>query len=177
MIERTVIHVGGPPGAGKTAFVEAFLRATDDAAAVGRCVRDDSVDDITESSSRNDEEMSRYRAAGAVAVARIAVPPAEDAAEPMPHTAFALPSFPYADAFYDSALMSELTDVVIIEGDDPLGYADLRVFVAPPLPIGASLFEEKIVDGAAEDRARADRWADLFSRPDGLVQVDGRGSR
>ena len=39
MIERAVIHVGGPPGAGKTTLIESLLRSYEGPVLVARCVR------------------------------------------------------------------------------------------------------------------------------------------
>jgi Ni2+-binding GTPase involved in maturation of urease and hydrogenase len=59
--ERTFIHVGGPPGAGKTAFIEALIRANaTSAVTVARCARDDRVDDDLEWSSPSDPEILRF---------------------------------------------------------------------------------------------------------------------
>jgi hypothetical protein len=171
MIERTVIHVGGPPCAGKTAFIEALIRANaTTAVAVARCARDDRVDVVVESSSPDDPEILRYEVAGAVAAARITF--ASRAPEPasMLPSRLALGPGPAADAFYDTDLMNAWSDVVIVEGDDPLGYADLRVFIAPPPPDGGTLFEERIVDRAQDDRVRAERWKLLLNEPGGLAR-------
>ena len=172
MIERTFIHVGGPPCAGKTAFIEALIRANaTTAVAVARCARDDRVDDIVESPSTSDPEILRYEVAGAVAAARITF--ASRAPEPDPmllSQRLALGSGPAVDAFYDTQLMNDWSDVVIVEGDDPLGYADLRVFIAPPLAEVGTLFEEKIVDRAQDDRVRAERWKQLVNEPCGLAR-------
>lgn len=155
MIERTFIHVAGPPGAGKTTFVEALIAATDEPVAVARCATTAPVENVVESSSADDAEIHRYHEAGAVAAARIAFPSA--GRDP--------------DAFFDTDFMSEWSaEVVVIEGDDPLGYADLRVFVAPPLRDGAALFEKTMRDRLAGDRAKAARWEQLLNEPDGMAQ-------
>ena len=43
MIERAYVHVGGPPGSGKTTFIEAMLAGTDALALEARCLRDDTL--------------------------------------------------------------------------------------------------------------------------------------
>ena len=52
VIERVYIHVGGPPGAGKTTFVETLLRGVDRYWLAARCVRNDSLRRSRETSPR-----------------------------------------------------------------------------------------------------------------------------
>ena len=65
MRERAFIHVAGPVGAGKTAFIEALLVA--DLGIVGcmRCRKDPSLSKERETVSRRDPELRRYAEAGA----------------------------------------------------------------------------------------------------------------
>ena len=50
MINRALIHVGGPAGAGKTTIIEQVLHAFDGFILVARCVQDDSRKRFAESS-------------------------------------------------------------------------------------------------------------------------------
>ncbi len=50
-----------------------------------------------------------------------------------------LPPFFHGDGFFCSKVMSDYSKAVLIEGDCPVEYVDLEVFVAPPLPAGSSL--------------------------------------
>ncbi len=115
MIQRAFIHIAGPTGSGKTAFVEALLAADDGPTLVARCVRDDSLRRSRESSPRTHPEMQRYRQAGAYATATFAFPRHD----------------PDPIEFYETQLMLNYSRAVILEGDNPAGYADLEVFVAP----------------------------------------------
>jgi hypothetical protein len=153
MIQRALIHVQGPDGCGKTAFVEALLAAGDAPMIVGRCTRDDSVRRIRESSPRRDPELQRYRRAGAGAAAVLRFP--SDNANLVD--------------FYESRLMLEYSEAVILEGDNPAGYADLEVFVAPAPAAGETLYVRRQRDVAAVQRAQAEAWAELLRGPDGMA--------
>lgn len=123
MIERAYIHVAGPDGSGKTTLVAAILGAFDGPAITVRCRRDDDLDESVESAPARDTELRRYREAGASGASRFAFPAeAED-----------------GDGFFCSKVMSDYSKAVLIEGDCPVDYVDLEVFVAPPLPAGSSL--------------------------------------
>src|SRR6266536_1571313 len=67
MIQRAIIHVAGPPGAGKTSFVEHLLHGIDQEVLAARCRRDASRRHPREASPMTDRELRRYRA-GAVVV-------------------------------------------------------------------------------------------------------------
>jgi Ni2+-binding GTPase involved in maturation of urease and hydrogenase len=43
MIERALVHVGGPPGSGKTTFIEAMLAGADALTLAARCLRHDTL--------------------------------------------------------------------------------------------------------------------------------------
>jgi hypothetical protein len=137
VISRVIVHVDGPPEAGKTAFVERLLGALDGWVLAVRCRRDESLRQARESSSARDPEVRRYRAAGASDAGRLAFPAARDS----------------ADDFFTSRLLTDVSDVVVIEGDSPLGDADLRVFVAPPPAAGQTLLVRERRDRAAQQRA------------------------
>ena len=123
MIERAYIHVTGTDGSGKTTLVEAILGAFDGPAITVRCRRDSDLDESVESAPVRDAELRRYREAGASGAARFAFPAEEED----------------GDGFFCSHVMSDYSKAVLIEGDCPVEYVDLEVFVAPPLPAGRAL--------------------------------------
>ncbi len=123
MIERAYIHVAGPEGSGKTTLVEAILGAFDGPAISVRCRRNDDLDESIESAPMRDAELRRYREAGASGTARFDFP-GEDGD---------------GDGFFCSRVMGDYSKAVLIEGDCPVDYVDLAVFVAPPLPAGSAL--------------------------------------
>lgn len=155
MIERAFIHVAGPEGSGKTSFIEAMLRSIDALMLVARCVREDALEEGRESMPPNDPELARYGAAGASGMVRFRFP-----AEPEAH-----------DDFFMTDLMADYSEAVALEGDNPLSYVDLSVFVAPPLPAGERLFIR-----AKRDRARKQTPAAmerLLAEPGGIERVFG----
>jgi hypothetical protein len=152
VIQRAFIHVAGPTGSGKTAFVEALVAADDGPILVARCIRDDSLRRSRESSPRAHPELQRYRQAGAYATAMFAFPRHD----------------PDPIEFYETQLMLNYSRAVILEGDNPAGYADLQVFVAPAPLAGETLYVRRLQDVAASQRARADAWEELLRRPDDM---------
>lgn len=74
MRQRALIHVGGPPGAGKTTLVEALLGHADHMITATRCVRDDTLPEPRETVAGTDSELHRYLAAGAHAAAGYTFP-------------------------------------------------------------------------------------------------------
>jgi molybdopterin-guanine dinucleotide biosynthesis protein len=110
VISRVLIHIDGPSGAGKTAFVERLVGALDEWVLAVRCRSDSSRRQARESSAARDPEVRRYRAAGASNAGRFTFPSDRDA----------------ADDFLTSRLLTDVSDVVVIEGDSPLRDADLR---------------------------------------------------
>lgn len=173
MIERRFIHVGGLPGSGKTTLVEAVLVASSETILVARCTRDDRLRHSRETRSRRDPEVRRYLRAGAGGVASFAFPGPPPKADASIATVLLSPSGEAFEAFYDTELMSDFSDAVIVEGDDPLGHSDLDVFVAPAPEAGETLFVRQERDPAAADRARADAWETLLRQPDGVAQWAG----
>jgi hypothetical protein len=155
VISRVIIHVDGPPGGGKTAFVERLLGALDGWVFAVRCRRDESLRQARESSSARDPEVRRYRAAGASDAGRFTFPSGRDA----------------ADDFFTSRLLTNVSDVVVIEGDSPLRDADLRVFVASPPAAGQALLVRERRDRAAQQRAQADAMQRLLDKPDGAARL------
>jgi hypothetical protein len=123
MIERAYVHIAGPEGAGKTTLAEAILRAFDGPTIAVRCERDDRLDEAKESKGGRDPEVRRYREAGASGAGRLRFS-ANDKD---------------GDSFFCSDIMTDYSKAVIIEGDCPVEYVDLEVFVAPPLPARSAL--------------------------------------
>lgn len=104
MRERAIIHVGGSDSSGKTALVEAILAAADGPILAARCQRDDALRRPRESSPRQHAELRRYLGAGADAAAVFVFP--GQAADPI--------------AFYETELMMNYSEAVILEGDSAL---------------------------------------------------------
>lgn len=144
MRERALVHVAGPSGAGKTTLIERVLASNHTKLLMAaRGILDDALRRATESTSRTDDELSRFRTAGASSVARYRFPSAERG----------------TDAFFCSDFMTDYSEGVLIEGDSPLGFpADLTVFVARPVPEGASLLR-RATEG--RDAARVGRLEQL----------------
>jgi hypothetical protein len=70
--------------------------------------------------------------------------------------------------FYESQLMLEYSRAVILEGDNAAACADLEVFIAPAPLAGETLYVRRQRDLAALQRAKAEAWAELLRRPDGM---------
>jgi hypothetical protein len=158
MIQRAYVHVGGPPGSGKTTFIEAMLAGVDALTLAARCLRDDTLAEAQERSPRTHPELRRYRQAGAtgVAVYTFAGRPGK------------------TDDFFMTDLMSNYSEAVVLEGDSPFGYLDLSVFIAPAPVRTEQLFvrrarrrsPDEIVGGAGLERP--------FSGPEDLVEAIAR---
>ena len=123
MIERAYIHVAGPTRSGKTTLVEAILRAFDGPAITVRCRCDDDLDESEESAPARDAGLRRYRASVASGAARFDFPAEEQD----------------GDGLFCSKVLSDFSEAILIEGECPVGYVDLEVFMAPPLPAGKAL--------------------------------------
>ncbi len=122
MRQRALVHVAGPSGAGKTVFVERLLTTQPALATCVRAERDPRLKRERESAPRAHPELRRYRAADNCAAAALYRFPELD-----------------VDSFFMSDVMQDYSEAVYIEGDCPLEYVDLRVFVAPSLPPGEPL--------------------------------------
>lgn len=155
MIDRSIIHVEGPPGGGKTALIEAILDSSEAWMLAARCSESEDVDDLVESAADNDPELERYRRAGAWGAARFRWPAGVDP----------------ADAFFMSDLMSDPSDAVLIEGAIPVEFADLRVFVAAAPPRGSRLFVRRTRNRAKEERRKAAAFARALDDPEAFAAL------
>ncbi len=154
MRERALIHVAGPQNAGKTTLIEQVLRAFDGLVLAARCVRDDSLRRSREAAPKRHPELSRYREAGAIEAAFFTFPGSDID----------------SDEFYMTRLMEGYSQAVVLEGDCPLSFVDLRVYVAPPLEAGGSLLVRRKRDRAKEERKKAIAMEQLLREPDGVAR-------
>lgn len=153
MRQRALVHVGGPPGAGKTTLVEAVSVDFAPFVLAARCIRDDSLRESRETAPRAHPELRRYREAGATGAALFEFPE-RDAG---------------SDAFFMTRLMEDYSELAVLEGDNPLEFVDLAVFVAPAPRRGQGLFVRRKPDRAREERAKADALTRQLARPDGVA--------
>lgn len=153
MRERAFIHVAGPEGAGKTAFIEAVLAGDFGIVGCLRCRKDASLRKEKVSASMRDPELRRYAEAGA--------------------SRAALFEFPEADpeGYWDSDFGQDYLPTVILEGDNPLGLADLTVFVAPPLAAGETLLRRVQVDRAKAHAAELERFEKATETQEGFLRL------
>ena len=150
MRQRAFIHVAGSAGAGKTAFVEALLCSLGEEIICVRAVADDSLRSPRETRPKSHPELRRYRQAGASVVALYRFSPTDVTA---------------TDAFFMTDFMENYSTAVVIEGDSPLEFADLTVFVARPLPEGVSLLGRVKRDHAAARAAALKVWEQALASP------------
>ena len=66
-------------------------------------------------------------------------------------------------------LMSDYSQGVVLEGNNPIGYVDLAVFVAPPPAAGERLFVRRTRDRAREQHGKVDAIELLLREPDGVA--------
>jgi len=164
MRERALVHVAGPPGSGKTTFIEAILSAAGGTVLVARCVRDDALRQARETAPKNHPELRRYRLAGASGAALFAYPANNIG----------------WDAFFMTELMTDYSQAVLLEGDNPLGFTDLAVFVAPSPPADEALFVRRRRNLAGAERVKAaitERYAGIQHAQLVVVNVHGEHER
>jgi hypothetical protein len=156
MIPRAFVHVDGPPGAGKTTLVERLVVGAGGSVLAVRCCRDASLPSAGEHTGAGDPEVRRYRAAGASGAGRFAFGDDRYAAD---------------DFLTTSLVGTDVSDVVVVEGDSPLDGVDLRAFVARSPRPGETLLVRRERDRAAEQRAKVDAMEQLLDAPDGAAQL------
>lgn len=157
MRERALIHAAGPVGAGKTTFIERLLDAEVVFAICIRTERDPNLRKEQESAPKAHAELRRYREAGASAVALYR---------------FAEPSM---DAFFTTDFMRDYSEAVFIEGDCPIDYVDLFVFVAPVPSKGHRLLRRVVRDYTASHQASIVQFAEALEDPEALARLLGAG--
>jgi hypothetical protein len=152
MIQRALIGVDGPPGAGRTAFVERLVAGCRHWVLAVRCRRDPTLRRPREACPLRHPELGRYRAAGASAAGLFAFPPGDLA----------------ADDFYTTRLLEDPAPAVVLEGDTPVRAVDLRVYVAPPLAPGRTLLIRQRRDHAQQQQDQLRALQRLLDQPDGI---------
>jgi hypothetical protein len=83
-----------------------------------------------------------------------------------------------SDAFFMTNLMMDYSQAVLLEGDNPLGFIDLAIFVAPAPRANETLFVRRTRNLAAAERAKAaiaERYAGIQHAQ--LVVVNIRSER
>jgi hypothetical protein len=149
MFERAIIHVAGPAGSGKTAFIEQMVHALGgEEVACVRGIADASVREPSESAPEGHPELDRWRRAGATAVALYRFDPNDGT---------------IADDFYATDVMATFAGVMVIEGDSPVDTVDLEVFVARLPGPGATLLRRATRPGRRG--ATAEKWSWRHRRP------------
>jgi hypothetical protein len=134
-------------------LVEAMLQCSDALVITARCGRDDTLAHPQESSPRTHPELRRYRQAGASGTALFRFP--GDGSE--------------HDAFFMTELMTDYSEGVVVEGDSPLEFVDLRVFVAPTPANGDELFVQR--SPTPDDRTNTAVLEQVLSEPDSVINL------
>ncbi|MDA8070537.1 MAG: hypothetical protein M0Z82_02815 [Actinomycetota bacterium] len=158
MIERAFVQVGGPPGSGKTTFIEAMLAGAGTLTLAARCLRDDTLAQARESAPRTHPELRRYRQAGAADTALYTFPGQQSG----------------TDDFFMTNLMTDYSQAVVLEGDSPLDYVDLRVFVAPAPARTEQLFVRRTRRRSPDEAAGGPALRHLLSEPGDLAEALAR---
>jgi hypothetical protein len=147
MIERALIHFAGPDGAGKTTLIAHLLGKLGHSVAAARCIRDDRLREPKETVPKSHPELNAYRAAGADPVALYRFPSS--------HADW--------DAIYATDLMSQYSAAVLLEGDLPVEWVDLAVYVALPLPDRKPLIIRTASDPARSRAAEIEAIENMLS--------------
>ncbi len=118
MIERAFVHVGGPPGSGKTTFIEAMLAGVDALTLAARCMRDDTLTQAREGAPRTHPELRRYRQAGAASAAVYTFPGQQSG----------------TDDFFMTNLMMNYSQAIVLEGEAHSATWTSASSLRPPRP-------------------------------------------
>jgi hypothetical protein len=73
-----------------------------------------------------------------------------------------------ADDFYNTRLLEDPAQVVVLEGDTPVSAVDLRVYVASPLAPGRTMQIRQPRDHAQEQQDKLGALQQLLDQPDGI---------
>ena len=158
MIERAFVHVGGPPGSGKTTFIEAVLAEADALTLTARCLRDDTLAQAREGTPKAHPELRRYRQAGAAGAAVYTFPGQQSG----------------TDDFFMTNLMTNYSQAVVLEGDSPLDHVDLSVFVVPAPARTEQLFVRRTRRHSSDEAAEGAALLRLLSEPGDLAEILAR---
>lgn len=160
MFERAIIHVAGPAGSGKTAFIEQLIHALgEEEVACLRGIADASAREPSESAPEGHPELDRWRRAGATAVALYRFDPGDGT---------------IADDFHATDVMATFAGVMVIEGDSPVDTVDLEVFVARLPGPGSTLLRRAQRDQVAERQAQFDAMMRTMATADRLLGGAGK---
>lgn len=83
---------------------------------------------------------------------------------------------PRMDPFFLSEVMQTYSEAVLIEGDCPIPYVDLSVFVASVPPPGRSMLRRGARDRAAAHGVAVERFGRGVGSPEGVARFLGGGT-
>lgn len=172
-IERAFINVTGPAGSGKTLLIERFLQSIGPLVMVARTIRDDTLREPREATPKNNPELRRYLKAGAsdVMVYRWPVRPRpRRTTSVVASIASEYGLFDLDEAtedFFQTDFMQDYSEAVVLEGDCPIGFVDVRAYVAPPSSDG-TLLTRAMRDRATEELRKLDTLEQFLE--DGLTR-------
>lgn len=155
MRERALVHVDGPHRAGKTTFIERVLGAEVAFTLCVRAVHDAALRKGQVSAPKSHPELRRYRDASAAEVALYRFAERD------------------VDAFFTSDFMQEYSEAVFIEGDLPLDFVDLSVFIAPIPAAAHSLFRRVRRDHTAAHEASLAQMTRALDDSEALARLLG----
>ena len=134
-----------------------MLTGSDALVIAARCVRDDTLRQLRQTTPGSHPELRRYREAGAIRAALLTFPGDAE----------------LSDGFFSADLMMDYSQAVVLEGDSPLRFVDLRVFVAPPPAEGHQLFVRCTHERRRYARESTAALEQLLRQPDGMVDALG----
>lgn len=157
MINRAYIHIAGQPGEGKTALIEATLASMRyDSAFCVHAVRESTLRKPKEITSREDPHLKRYDEAGAIYSMLYRYPGGA--------------AYDNID-FYERVAITDYSDIIFIEGDSPIDYSHLSVYVTRPLPEDATLLYAGKHDTHAERSRELEKMEQLAEHPELLLEL------